>query len=64
MEMLLEQVRGPQDIRDLSAEQLKELAEEIRHFLIDKISVTGGQPGLQPWRGGTDDCALSGFRPA
>ena len=40
--MLLEQVRGPQDIRDLSAEQLKELAEEIRHFLIDKISVTGG----------------------
>lgn len=40
--MLLEQIKEPQDIHDLSAEELKELAEEIRHFLIDKISVTGG----------------------
>ena len=40
--MLLEQIREPQDIRNLNAEELKELAEEIRHFLIEKISVTGG----------------------
>ena len=40
--MLLEQIKEPQDIKDLSAEELKELAEEIRSFLIEKISVTGG----------------------
>ncbi|MCI8660324.1 MAG: 1-deoxy-D-xylulose-5-phosphate synthase [Lachnospiraceae bacterium] len=40
--MLLEQIEKPQDIRNLSTEELKALAEEIRHFLIDKISVTGG----------------------
>ena len=28
--MLLEQIKEPQDIKDLSAEELKELAEEIR----------------------------------
>jgi 1-deoxy-D-xylulose-5-phosphate synthase len=42
MDMLLEQIEKPQDIRNLSTEELKALAEEIRHFLIDKISVTGG----------------------
>ncbi len=40
--MLLEQIKKPQDIRNFNTEELKELAEEIRHFLIDKISVTGG----------------------
>ena len=40
--MLLEQIKEPQDIRNFNTEELKELAEEIRHFLIDKISVTGG----------------------
>ncbi len=40
--MLLEQIKEPQDIRGLNAEELKELAGEIRQFLIDKISVTGG----------------------
>lgn len=40
--MLLEQIKEPQDIKDLSAEELKGLAEEIRSFLIEKISITGG----------------------
>lgn len=40
--MLLEQIKEPQDIRNLTTEELKMLAEEIRHFLIEKISVTGG----------------------
>ncbi len=40
--MLLEQIREPLDIRGMNAEELKELAEEIRQFLIEKISVTGG----------------------
>lgn len=40
--MLLERIEGPWDIRDLNAEELKQLAAEIRQFLIEKISVTGG----------------------
>lgn len=40
--MLLEQIKEPQDIRNFNTEELKELAEEIRRFLIEKISVTGG----------------------
>lgn len=40
--MLLEQIKEPQDIRNLTTEELKMLAEEIRYFLIEKISVTGG----------------------
>ena len=40
--MLLERIEGPWDIRNLNAEELKELAAEIRQFLIEKISVTGG----------------------
>ena len=40
--MLLEQIKEPHDIKDLSTEELKDLAEEIRSFLVEKISVTGG----------------------
>ncbi|MCC8060395.1 MAG: 1-deoxy-D-xylulose-5-phosphate synthase [Clostridiales bacterium] len=40
--MLLEQIEGPSDVKKLDAEQLRQLAEEIRAFLIEKISVTGG----------------------
>lgn len=40
--MLLERIEGPWDIRDLNAEELKQLSAEIRQFLIEKISVTGG----------------------
>lgn len=40
--MILERIEGPWDVRALNTEELKELADEIRRFLIEKISVTGG----------------------
>ena len=40
--MVLERMNKPNDIKKLSDEELKVLADEIREFLINKISVTGG----------------------
>lgn len=40
--MILEKICNPNDIKNLSDEELTILAEEIRAFLIDKISVNGG----------------------
>ncbi|WP_183598026.1 1-deoxy-D-xylulose-5-phosphate synthase [Paenibacillus phyllosphaerae] len=40
--MLLEQINEPKDLKTLSVPQLDELAAEIRAFLIEKLSVTGG----------------------
>ncbi|MGN0159355.1 MAG: 1-deoxy-D-xylulose-5-phosphate synthase [Brotaphodocola sp.] len=40
--MLLERIDGPWDVRDLNAKELEQLAGEIRQFLIEKTSVTGG----------------------
>ncbi|MEG0370638.1 MAG: 1-deoxy-D-xylulose-5-phosphate synthase N-terminal domain-containing protein, partial [Hungatella sp.] len=39
---MLEKINGPQDIKSLNKEELEELAKEIRTFLIEKISITGG----------------------
>lgn len=40
--MLLSQIHEPADLKKLSLEQLTPLAAEIRQFLIEKLSVTGG----------------------
>lgn len=40
--MVLEKVNEVNDIKNLSWEELEVLSEEIREFLIEKISVTGG----------------------
>ena len=40
--MVLEMIRQANDIKKLNGEQLKLLADEIRRFLIEKISRTGG----------------------
>ncbi|MEW4414592.1 1-deoxy-D-xylulose-5-phosphate synthase [Clostridium sp. AN503] len=40
--MILEHIEGPWDVKKLNPEELKTLAAEIRQFLIEKISVTGG----------------------
>lgn len=40
--MVLEKINQPNDIKSLTDEELKILASEIREFLIEKISVTGG----------------------
>ena len=40
--MILEKINKPNDIKKLSPIEYNQLAHEIRQFLIDKISVTGG----------------------
>ncbi len=42
---LLNSISGPQDLKDLSTQQLEQLAAEIRSFLVDKVSATGGHLG-------------------
>ncbi len=42
---LLESVRGPEDLKRLPASQLPMLAAEIRDFMIDTVSRTGGHLG-------------------
>ncbi|MFC4808397.1 1-deoxy-D-xylulose-5-phosphate synthase [Paenibacillus sp. GCM10023250] len=40
--MLLEHINEPKDLKSLSIAQLEQLAGEIRTFLIEKLSATGG----------------------
>ena len=42
---LLDRVRVPSDMRNLSAEQLRQLADELRAETISTVSVTGGHLG-------------------
>ncbi|MFI1622074.1 1-deoxy-D-xylulose-5-phosphate synthase [Streptomyces lydicus] len=42
---LLEQIREPRDLKALPDGRLPELAEEIRHFLIQAVARTGGHLG-------------------
>ncbi|HEU4948365.1 MAG TPA: 1-deoxy-D-xylulose-5-phosphate synthase [Kribbella sp.] len=42
---VLETVGGPRDLRGLTDQQLDDLAVEIRDFLVDKVSKTGGHLG-------------------
>ena len=42
---LLDEINGPEDLRDLTTEQLRQLAEEIRAFLVTNVSRTGGHLG-------------------
>ena len=42
---LLDGIRDPRDVRALEPEQLPELAQEIRSFLVEKVSATGGHLG-------------------
>ncbi|WP_374586516.1 1-deoxy-D-xylulose-5-phosphate synthase [Ideonella dechloratans] len=39
---LLENIHGPEDLRKLSRPQLKQLADELRQFLLQSVSRTGG----------------------
>ena len=40
--MVLERINGPEDIRKIPKNELPRLAQEIRSFLIESTSVTGG----------------------
>ncbi len=42
---VLSRVDTPEDLRRLTVPQLRELAEEIREFLVRKVAVTGGHLG-------------------
>ena len=43
--MYIEKIQSPADLRALDADQLLELCEEIREFLVDAVSRTGGHLG-------------------
>jgi 1-deoxy-D-xylulose-5-phosphate synthase len=43
--MILQSIETPADIKDLSHEQLLTLAEEIRSFIIESVTTTGGHLG-------------------
>ena len=40
--MYLERINEPNDVQKLNIDELEVLAEEIRSFLIEKVSKTGG----------------------
>ncbi len=42
---MIESIKGPEDIKGLSQEELISLAQEIRTFLIEKVSKSGGHLG-------------------
>ncbi|HMA50334.1 MAG TPA: 1-deoxy-D-xylulose-5-phosphate synthase N-terminal domain-containing protein, partial [Magnetospirillaceae bacterium] len=42
---LLDRIKSPADMRDLGAEDLRQLADEVRQELIEVTSVTGGHLG-------------------
>ena len=42
---ILPAIKAPQDLRGLSTQQLNTLAAEIREFLIEKVSRSGGHLG-------------------
>jgi 1-deoxy-D-xylulose-5-phosphate synthase len=42
---LLSSIQSPQDLRDLTNDQLEELSVEIRSFLIERVCQTGGHLG-------------------
>lgn len=39
---MLEKITSPSDLSQLSPEELAELCEEVREFILEKVSVTGG----------------------
>ena len=43
--MLLETIQSPADLKKLAPEQLPQLAEEVREFLLQTVSETGGHLG-------------------
>src|SRR5579862_5948061 len=43
--MILPSIETPADLKGLNAEQLAELCEEIRSFIVDTVTTTGGHLG-------------------
>ena len=53
--MVLERIQKEDDIKKLKESELDTLAEEIRQFLVEKISKTGGHLASNTRCSGTDD---------
>ena len=43
--MVLEKVNSPEDVKKLSLEEMKLLADEMREVIIKKVNATGGHFG-------------------
>ena len=43
--MLLPSIESPKDLQGLSYEQLGELSDELRAFIIESVTATGGHLG-------------------
>ena len=57
--MVLEKINEVNDIKKLDSGELPLLAEEIRDFLLEKISVSGGHLASNLGGGGADHGAAS-----
>ena len=42
---LLDRITTPEDLRKLKKQELRQVADELRHEMIDAVSVTGGHLG-------------------
>ena len=40
--LLLDEIKTPKDVKQLKKEELAKLCDEVRNFMIDKVSKTGG----------------------
>jgi 1-deoxy-D-xylulose-5-phosphate synthase len=43
--MILEHIDSPADLRSLTPDELTQLSGEIREFIVDAVSATGGHLG-------------------
>lgn len=43
--MILEKIKGPEDLRSLDSSELTELCDEIRQFIVGSVTETGGHLG-------------------
>ena len=60
--MILPRIETPADLRTLDHDELAQLAAEIRAFIVETVTTTGGPPGLQPRRGRADPGPAPGLR--
>jgi hypothetical protein len=59
---MLEHINGPEDLKQLSQDQLGMLASEIREFLVEVGDDNERPPRPQPRRRRADDRAAPGLR--
>ncbi|GIS71794.1 MAG: hypothetical protein CM1200mP10_13710 [Candidatus Neomarinimicrobiota bacterium] len=55
----LPNIKSPQDIRNYSDNELRELCDEIRQYTIDTVTEIGGHLASGTWRCGTNSSITS-----